>query len=595
MRYLSIDFGTVLTKAAIFDSETGQLVLVQMNGNDDDFGLTAHKVKYEMPTAVFYDKHTQKYKIGQEAVNSRATDPDNFHHLFKPKLSEEQYVSQYYIPFLEEVLKDVVIKAQGTINPHNTFDKILLTVPSSTIQDDNRWTNMVSAISNAITQLEEQEQQQIIPRTSDDDLKNHIEIIKEPEAASYSILKKSISNYTNGDLFLVYDFGGGTFDPALLEFRNKTLRSIGEWNSDIPRGKNIGGIYIDELIKADVVQSPNCESFEETVNFFSNCQLSETGQFIRPENVSRQEWRIMKNNLETLETLSITAKHEFSNSDIDKFYKSEDDEYEYELTRDDYYDMIEPLIDDTIQCCSILLSDYGYSWKDIKEVFLVGGSSMIPLVREKLEAKCKQEDATFTIPSMSSEYDYLHAVALGAALFNKLKPTNEQRFEFGIEALKQQDWAESEYQFTEGKSYYGLGLMEYEGLGRKKLYKKAYNIFSAHNEDPKCAFMQALMLFRGEGVKKDDKQALNIVAKMLEYLEKHKLLDRLYSTASKGLQSLMRVVGMNEKEMKKQDELSTQIHLALAAKGNVLNKILSGNEETDDFELVYNNNFYKIV
>lgn len=564
MRYLSIDFGTSLTKAAVYETVTKKLVLVQMNEDDgEDVGVKARKVRYEMPSAVFYDTCSQKYKVGQEAVNSRGTDPDNFHYLFKLKLSETQDISRHYLPFVEEIVKNVIVKAQQTIKPNNTFSKVVLTVPSSTIKNDNRWHSMLEAITNAITQLEEQTQQQILVRKSDECLIDYVEIIKEPEAASYSILRNSISSYKNGDLFLVYDFGGGTFDPALLEYKNQTLRSIGEWDPNIPRGKNIGGIYIDELIKTDIVQAPNCEVFEETINYFANCPISETGQFMRPESVSRKEWRLMKNNLETLDTLSITAKHDFSNINIDKFHKKEDDEYEYELKREDYYDMIEPLIDDTIQCCGSLLSDYGYSWKDIKEIFLVGGSSMIPLVREKLEAKCQQEEATYTIPEMSSDYDYLHAVALGAALYDTLKPTDKQRFDFGAEALKHQDWVEAEYQFAECKSYYGLGLMEYEGLGRKKLFKKAYELFSTHNDDPKCAFMQALMLFRGEGIKKNDEQALEVIEKMLDDVNHtHEIAD---------------------------------VQSALIKKGAILNSILEGDGEPDDFESIYDNNFYKIV
>ena len=563
MRYLSIDFGTVLTKAAVYETVTQKLILVQMNEDDvDDVGVKAHKVSYEMPTAVFFDSNSQKYKIGQEAVNSRGTDPDNFHSLFKPKLSEPQSVSQYYLPFVEEILKYVIIRAQKTIKPNNTFSKIVLTVPASTIKGDNRWLNMEKAIINAVTQLEEQTQQQIIVRRSADSLANYIEIIKEPEAASYSILKKTISNYKNGDLFLVYDFGGGTFDPALLEYKNKTLRSIGEWDSDIPRGKNIGGIYIDELIKTDIIQSPNCEIFEDAINYFSNFPISDTGLILPPEDKEeRREWRRKKIDMQLLEDLSIEVKHELSSKD--KFSKNQYGDYEYELTREDYYDMIDSLIDDTIQCCSILLSDYGYSWKNIKEVFLVGGSSMIPLVRDELKAKCQQEDATFTIPSMTSAYDYLHAVALGAALYDTLKPTDKQRFDFGIEALQHQDWVEAEYQFAEGKSYYGLGLMEYEGLGRKKLFRKAYEMFSTHNEDPKCSFMQALMLFKGEGVIKNDERALKVVKKMLD--------------------------DVNHAHEK------AEVQSALIQKGAVLNSILKGDGKSDDFESIYENNFYKIV
>ena len=119
MRYLSIDFGTVLTKAAVYETTTNKLVLVQMNEDDgDDVGVRAHNISYEMPTAVFFDNNSQKYKIGQEAVNNRGTDPDNFHSLFKPKLSEAQ--SEYYLKFVEEILRYVIVKAQKTIKPNNT-------------------------------------------------------------------------------------------------------------------------------------------------------------------------------------------------------------------------------------------------------------------------------------------------------------------------------------------------------------------------------------------------------------------------------------------------------------------------------------------
>ena len=62
MRYLSIDFGTVLTKAAVYETTTKKLVLVQMNEDDgDDVGVRAHNISYEMPTAVFFDNNSQKW------------------------------------------------------------------------------------------------------------------------------------------------------------------------------------------------------------------------------------------------------------------------------------------------------------------------------------------------------------------------------------------------------------------------------------------------------------------------------------------------------------------------------------------------------
>lgn len=50
MKYLGIDFGTTFTKAAIFDSETEQIILVELNPDNTDFGFG--KTKFAMPTVV---------------------------------------------------------------------------------------------------------------------------------------------------------------------------------------------------------------------------------------------------------------------------------------------------------------------------------------------------------------------------------------------------------------------------------------------------------------------------------------------------------------------------------------------------------------
>lgn len=504
MRYLSIDFGTVMTKAAIFDTSSNEVTLVRFNDADDAYGYK-NNIEYQMPTAVLYNEEQDTYEVGTKAERSRNYNPDNFHNLFKLQLSEN---AENIIPWVVVVFKEVICRAQKTINPTQhkdiQFNKIVLTVPSSTIEGDCRWNNMMSAIQSAVQEIEEVDQSVLIPREEMQDISSFIEIIREPEAAGYAVLKDVISTgqYQDGDIFLVYDFGGGTFDPALIEYKYGTLRVIGGWDSSIPRGKNIGGIYIDEKIKEDILQLPSNVVFNEAIEIISKGNYI-NGHWVLPEGVSKNAWRIANNNLTDLTELARDAKHTLSNQELSEFRKRQHGEWEYELSREDYYEMIDPLIDDTIQCCTVMLEDYGFSWQDLKAIFLIGGSSKIPLVRQSLERTLSIEEATCTIPSLENSYDYIHAVAIGAALYEKLKPTKEQFYKFGMLALANEEWIEAEYQFTLGQSQYGLGLMWYEGLGRKLSYRNAFNYFSSSSE-PICVFMQALMLFRGQGVKKDD-------------------------------------------------------------------------------------------
>ena len=553
MRYLSIDFGTVMTKSAIFDTSSNEVTLVRFNDATDAYGY--QDVQYQMPTAVIYDEKQGTYEVGTDAINSRSYNIDNFHNLFKLQLSED---AAHIIPWVVVVLKEVICRAQKTISPTQyqniQFDKIVLTVPSSTIEGDCRWNNMMSAIQSAVQDIEQEENTLLIPRESVEDIFSYIEIIKEPEAAGYAVLKDYISTnqYQDGDVFLVYDFGGGTFDPALIEYKYGTLRIIGGWDSSIPRGKNIGGIYIDEKIKEDILFSPKCKVFNDAIDTISKGYY-ENGVLVRPDDMSSQSWRIAKEDLRRLEDLAKEAKETLSNPNLSKFEKRQGEEWKYELCREDYYEMIEPLIDDTIQCCSVLLEDYGFTWSDLKAIFLVGGSSLIPLVRQLLERTLSIEEATCSIPTLENNYDYLHAVAIGAAMYEKLKPTKEQFQKFGMKALSNNDLAEAEYQFIMSKSNYGLGLMEYEGLGRKLSYRKAYEHFSS-SSSALCLFMSALMLFRGQGVQRD------------------------LSTSNKLLIRLL---------------CKDKISPTLKARVELLQRVINGNATQDDIQKVYEKDFYK--
>ena len=112
MRYLSIDFGTVMTKSAIFDTSSNEVTLVRFNDATDAYGY--QDVQYQMPTAVIYDEEQGTYEVGTEAVNSRSYNIDNFHNLFKLQLSED---ATHIIPWVVFVLKEVICRAQKTTSP----------------------------------------------------------------------------------------------------------------------------------------------------------------------------------------------------------------------------------------------------------------------------------------------------------------------------------------------------------------------------------------------------------------------------------------------------------------------------------------------
>lgn len=491
MMYLGIDFGTVWTKAAVYDTNSQQFVLVRMedaSNNESDYELIGDA--YSCPTAVFYDKTNNRTLVGKSAVRSRNTDPENFYYMFKPYLSGKEAWS--WEQCVVDLFKFVAEKAREQTNV-KCFDNVILTVPSSTIEDDIRWNIMLSAAQKA-------------------GLGQNIELVKEPIAASYYILFELAGSdiIRDGDKFLVYDFGGGTFDPALVEVYNGALRVIGEWGNF--RGKDIGGIYIDELIKNDI-RDQNV-FFQEQEYMLDLIPQDEFGR-LQPnlDIASKMNYLNATENLEKMSQMAIKAKHYLSKEFKVPYRQKEIGCYDYELTFDDYEDMISTIIDDTIQCCN-QIEYFGCFWKDLSKVFLIGGSSQIPLVKKRLEEKKKSENAVFKIypgNEHDKKIDILHAVAIGAAVYKTMEPNKKERVEFGKCNLKRGDYAEAEYQFKKAESFFWQGIMAYTGLGRTfKSFREAIRLFQK-SENPKAKYMLGRMYFFGEGVRKDDNKVTSLL------------------------------------------------------------------------------------
>lgn len=483
--------GTVWTKAAVYNTESGKYQLVRMDDEQDNTDEPLWGDEYACPTAVMYANGDKtKPVVGKRAVRSKNTDPDNFHHLFKPYLAGKD--AQKWTGCVADVLRYVLEKAKKQTRTRN-FDKVVITVPSATMENDTRWNTMAEAARMA---------------GMDD-----VELVREPAAAGYHVMDKEIKDgkAKDGATFLVYDLGGGTFDPAILEARNGSLRVVGEWGA--MRGKDIGGIYIDGMIREDIKARNTL--FQQAEDMMDSTPLDEHGRPVLDNAETRNNYLLARRRIERLSQMAVEAKH-FISKEQKTFRASEWDGSAYELEPEDFEEeMLEPLIDDTIQCCR-QMEALGCSWKDIEKVFLVGGSSMFPLVKRILEETRQKEKAHFKIETHKDEKgrtDILHAVAIGAAKYPALQPTAEQRTRYGKESLQKGDLAEAEHQFTKAGNFFYLGMMAYMGLGmqdKRKNYRKAAELFRKDG-GRQARLILGRMYFLGQGVKKDDKAAAQLL------------------------------------------------------------------------------------
>ncbi|RDI70388.1 molecular chaperone DnaK [Halopelagius longus] len=205
-------------------------------------------------------------------------------------------------------------------------------------------------------------------------------IINEPTAASMAYGLDDDSDQT----VLVYDLGGGTFDVSVLDLGGGVYEVVAT-NGD----NDLGGDDWDEAIIDWLA-----EEFENN----HGIDLREDRQALQRLKDAAEEAKIeLSSRKETTINLPfITA------TDSGPVHLEE------KLSRAKFESLTSDLIDRTVGPTEQALEDAGYSKDDIDEVILVGGSTRMPQVHEKVEEMLGSEPKKNVNPD--------EAVALGAAI-----------------------------------------------------------------------------------------------------------------------------------------------------------------------------------
>ncbi len=203
-----------------------------------------------------------------------------------------------------------------------------------------------------------------------------LRIINEPTAAS---LAYGLQQKTQGTI-AVYDFGGGTFDISILKLKDgifEVLATSGD--------THLGGDDLDRVL-VDLFIGDIRDRYGIDVSRYPDHM-----QTVRLE-AERAKIRL-SDELKTEITIELPEnKGRFTR----------------ELTRDQLESLVAGIIERTLAPCRIALKDAGLTPKDINEVVLVGGSTRMPLVRQRVEALFGKQPHCHLNPD--------EVVALGAAV-----------------------------------------------------------------------------------------------------------------------------------------------------------------------------------
>ena len=205
-------------------------------------------------------------------------------------------------------------------------------------------------------------------------------IINEPTAASlaYGLDKKK------DEKIAVFDLGGGTFDISILELGDGVFE-VKSSNGD----GHLGGDDFDQKV----------------IDWIADEFNKSDGIDLRKDAMA----------LQRLKEAAETAKKELSSSkqtDINLPFVTADasgpKHLNLTLSRAKFEDLVNDLVERTIQPCIQAIKDAGVSKSEIDEVILVGGSTRIPKIQEKVKEIFGKE------PNKSVNPD--EVVALGAAI-----------------------------------------------------------------------------------------------------------------------------------------------------------------------------------
>ncbi|MBK8467559.1 MAG: Hsp70 family protein [Chloracidobacterium sp.] len=220
----------------------------------------------------------------------------------------------------------------------------------------------------------------------------HCELLQEPIAASMAY---GVATESTDGTWLVFDFGGGTFDAALLKVEEGIMKVI-----DTEGDNHLGGKNIDLAIVDDIL-IPHLQS-----KFAIDSYLSDANK--------REYFRIA---LKGFAELNAKIPLSFSTSadvlsDPDDFPLDDNGneiELDLTLTREDIETVTQPIFQKAIDICKELLSRNGLTGKDLGALILVGGPTWAPQVRQMLRDQVTK--------NVDTSIDPMTAVAEGAALY----------------------------------------------------------------------------------------------------------------------------------------------------------------------------------
>lgn len=213
-------------------------------------------------------------------------------------------------------------------------------------------------------------------------------LVQEPVAAA---LAYGFQGSDAKEHWLVYDFGGGTFDAAIMKAEDGTIHVVNSGGDNFLGGSDIDWAIVETLLAPRVLKEFPLRNFTRSNKQWERAfrKLKRSAEMAKID-LSRAERT-------TLESVKFTDLN------------GEEIEFECELKQNDVIGVAEPFIRRSVDISKRVLKEKNLDSGAIRKVILVGGPTLAPYFRQILTAE-------LGIP-LDYSVDPLTVVARGAAVF----------------------------------------------------------------------------------------------------------------------------------------------------------------------------------
>ncbi|WP_454900738.1 Fe-S protein assembly chaperone HscA [Aggregatibacter sp.] len=344
---------------------TNSLIATVRNGHSDV--LLDEQNRPLLPSVVHFGKDDNVI-VGYEAAELATQDPQNtvisVKRLIGRSLADiqQRYPNLPYQFVASENGLPLLATRQGVRSPIEISAEILKKLTA--LGEQRLGGNLVGAVITVPAYFDDAQRQSTKDAAKLAGL-NVLRLLNEPTAAAIAY---GLDSGQEG-VIAVYDLGGGTFDISILRLSRGVFEVLATGGDTALGGDDFDLILADWIIEQSAVKPENDSQYRELIELANHIKVELT--HVTEAKIQYRNW--------------------LGN-----------------ITRDQFNELIQPLVKRSLLACRRALKDAGVEAEDVREVVMVGGSTRVPYVREQVGEFFQKQPLTSIDPDK--------VVALGAAI-----------------------------------------------------------------------------------------------------------------------------------------------------------------------------------